>query len=225
MGRLIWDKIGTRTFETGVDRGVLYPQKNGTYPKGVAWSGLTEVNESPSGAEDSPFYADNMKYLSIRSAEELGLTIGCFTYPKEWEECDGSAELIPGVKLGQQKRNTFGFSYRTKVGNDTDGSEHGYKIHLVYGCSASPSEKAYSTVNESPEPINFSYEVTTTAVVMDGYMPVASITIDSTEIDAELLAKLEDVLYGTAGSEENSEGTEPRLPMPDELKTILGIAG
>lgn len=216
--KLEWDKIGERFYETGVDHGVLYPQVGGAYPKGVAWSGLTAVNESPSGAEDNPLYADNMKYLNIKSAEELGLTIECYFYPDEFEACNGSAELIPGVKLHQQKRNTFGFSYRTKIGNDTEGEDLGYKLHLIYGCSASPSDEDHQTVNDSPEAVTLSYEISTTAVVMDGYKPVASITIDSRQIDPELLAKLEKVLYG-------DEDVDPRLPLPNELKSIFEVEG
>lgn len=218
MSKLAWDEVGSRLYETGVDHGVLYPQVEGAYPKGVVWNGLSSVSENPSGAEDNPLYADNMKYLNIKSAEELGLTIECYTYPDEWAECDGSAELIPGVSLGQQKRNTFGFSYRSKIGNDTDGEDHGYKIHLIYGCSASPSERSYQTVNDSPEAISFSYEVTTTPVVIDGFKPVASITIDSTKVSPEALAALEKVLYG-------DDDTEARLPMPNELKGILQVGG
>lgn len=218
MPKLVWDETGKRTYETGVDHGVLYPQSDGKYPKGVAWNGLTSVSESPSGAEDNPLYADNMKYLNIKSAEELGLTIECYTYPDEWDECDGSADLIKGVTLGQQKRNSFGLSYRTKIGNDTEGEDHGYKLHMIYGCSASPSEKTYQTINDSPDAISFSYEVTTTPVPVDGFKPVSSITVDSTKIEPDLLAALEKVLYG-------DEATEARLPLPDELKTILQIEG
>lgn len=218
MSKLVWDEVSKRLYETGVDHGVLYPQKEGAYPKGVVWNGLISVSENPSGAEDNALYADNIKYLNIKSAEDLGLTVECYTYPDEWEECDGSAELIPGVKMGQQKRNTFGLSYRTKVGNDTMGEDYGYKIHLVYGCSASPSEKSYQSVNDSPDAITFSYDITTTPVPLDGYKPVASIEIDSTKIDPDLLAKLEKVLYG-------DEAEEARLPMPNELKTILSLEG
>lgn len=218
MSKIVWDEIGKREYETGVDHGVLYPQAEGTYPKGVAWNGLVSVSENPSGAEDNPLYADNMKYLNIKSAEELGLTIECYTYPDEWAQCDGSAELIPGVTLGQQKRNTFGLSYRTKVGNDTEGEDHGYKIHLVYGCSASPSEKSYQTVNDSPEAITFSYEVTTTPIPMEGFKPVASIIFDSTKVKPDIMAKIEKVLYG-------DEETEARLPLPSELKTLLEVEG
>lgn len=218
MAALVWDETGKRFYETGVDHGVLYPQEGGVYPKGVAWNGLVSVSENPSGAEDNPVYADNIKYLNIKSAEELGLSIECYTYPDEWEACDGSAELIPGVNLGQQKRNTFGLSYRTKIGNDTDGEDHGYKLHMIYGCSASPSEKTYQTVNDSPEAMSLSYDITTTPVTIDGYRPVSSITIDSTKIGSEQLAKLEKILYGDTD-------TEARLPLPNELKTILEIEG
>lgn len=221
MSVLLWDQIGEKTYETGVDHGVLYPQDGGAYPKGVAWNGLTNVTENPSGAEDNALYADNMKYLNLKSAEEFGLTIECYTYPDEFAECNGEADLIKGVTLGQQSRNTFGFSYRTKKGNDTEGEEHGYKLHLVYGCSAAPSEKSYETVNDSPDAINFSFEVNTTPVPVSGlnskgkpFKPVSLITIDSTTIDPEKLEALEKILYG-------SEDTEARLPLPDELKTLL----
>lgn len=218
MSKIVWDEIGKRTYETGVDHGVLYLQKDGKYEGGVAWNGLTSVSESPSGAEDNALYADNIKYLNIKSAEELGLTIECYTYPDEWAQCDGSAELAPGVMVGQQKRATFGFTYRTKVGNDTEGEDFGYKLHLVYGCSAAPSEKSFQTINDSPEAITFSYEISTTPVVMNGYKAVSLITIDSTKVkDAEALTSLENILYGT-------EDTEPRLPLPDELVTIFKVA-
>lgn len=217
--KIVWDNIGERTYETGVDHGVLYPQQDGAYPKGYAWNGLISVSENPSGAEDNPLYADNIKYLNIKSAEEFGLTIECYTYPDEWYQCDGTAELIDGVTLGQQSRNTFGFSYRTKLGNDTRGEDYGYKLHLVYGCSASPSEKGYQTVNESPDAITFSYEISTTPVPIDGYKPVSSVTIDSTKIDPDLLAALEKALYG------DDVDAEPHLPLPDELKEILQISG
>lgn len=221
MSKILWDQIGEKTYETGVDHGVLYPQKDGAYPMGYAWNGLTTVTESPSGAEDTPLYADNIKYLNLKSAEEYGCTIECYTYPDEWAQCNGEAELVSGVMLGQQKRNTFGLCYRTKIGNDTEGEDHGYKLHLVYNASASPSEKSYSTINDSPEAITFSYEVSTTPVVIESkdaegnsFKPVASITVDSTKIDKATLKKLEDVLYGT-------EDVEPRLPLPDELPVIL----
>lgn len=214
MSRLVWDQAGKRTYETGVDHGVLYPNVGGAYPKGVAWSGLVSVSESPSGAEDNPLYADNMKYLNMKSAEEFGATIECYTYPPEWEKCDGSAELAKGVKLGQQARQNFGLSYRTRVGNDTVGDDYGYKIHLIYGASASPSERSYQTVNDSPEAITFSFEVSTTPIPVTGFRPVASMTIDSTEVDPAALAALEKILYG---DEEN----EARLPLPDEIQEIL----
>lgn len=227
--KIKWDQISERFYKTGVDHGVLYPQKNGAYPKGVAWNGLTNVTETPSGAEDNPLYADNMKYLNIKSAEELGLTIECYFYPPEWAECNGEADLVEGVRLGQQRRNTFGFSYRTKLGNDTEGEDYGFEIHLIYGCSASPSEQSNATINDSPEPATFSYEVSTTPVNVSGvgadgkpYKPVASITIDSTKISKEKIAQLEEILYGKDGTGDGDEGTEGRLPLPDELKTILG---
>jgi hypothetical protein len=221
MSKLIWDVVGDRTYETGVDHGVLYPQVNGAYPKGYAWSGLTSVDENPSGAEDNALYADNMKYLNLKSAEELGLTIGCYTYPDEWMECDGSKEMAPGVMIGQQKRNTFGLSYRTKIGNDTDGEDHGYKLHLVYGCSASPSDRSYTSTNDSPDAVEFSYEVTTTPIQVDGYKPISSVTIDSTKADPTQLAALEAILYGS----DTEEASEARLPLPTELATIFKIAG
>lgn len=212
--KLLWDQTGDRLYETGVDRGVLYPAVSGLYPKGVAWNGLTAVNESPSGAEPSPLYADNIKYLNLISNEELGLTIEAYTYPDEFAECDGSAEIATGVSAGQQKRNSFGFSYRTKLGNDVDGSDHGYKLHLVYGCLAAPSEKAYASVNDSPEANTFSWSVSTTPVEVPGLKPTASITIDSTKVKSEQLAALEAILYG-------SEESEARLPLPTELTTIF----
>jgi hypothetical protein len=218
MFKLVWDTVGERTYETGVDHGVLYLYNAGKYSNGVAWSGLTSVQESPSGAEDTALYADNMKYLNLKSAEELGLTVECYSYPDEWAQCDGTAELAPGVTLGQQKRSTFGLSYRTKIGNDTDGEDYGYKLHLIYGCSASPSDKSYETVNDSPDAITFSYEVTTTPITTEGYKPIASVTIDSTKVDATQLASLENILYG-------SEEKEARLPLPEELKTIFKVAG
>lgn len=221
MARLKWDQVGERTYETGVDHGILFLQKAGAYPKGVAWSGLTQVTESPSGAESNAFYADNMKYLEIRSAEDFGATIECYTYPDEWDFCNGEAELAPGVKIGQQRRSTFGFAYRSKVGNDTDGTDSGYKLHLIYGATASPAEKGYGTVNESPEPITFSYEVTTTPVPVSGkdadgkpLKPTAILTFDSTKVDPAVMKAIEDVIEGT-------EDTESRLPLPDEIKEII----
>lgn len=216
MAALTWDGSGERLYETGVDRGVLYVMSTGgTYGTGVAWNGLTGVTESPSGAEETALYADNIKYVSLYSAEEFGATIEAYTYPDEFEACNGSAELVDGVTIGQQTRKTFGFSYRTLIGNDTDGQNHGYKIHLVYGATASPSEKAYATVNDSPEAVTFSWEITTTPVNVTGMSPTASITIDSTKADPECLAALEAKLYGSEPS-----GT-PTLPLPDEVKTIM----
>ena len=214
MAKLVWDQAGKRTYETGVDRGVLYPNVSGAYPKGVAWSGLVSVTESPSGAEDSPLYADNMKYLNMKSAEEFGATIECYTYPDEWAACDGFADLADGVTIGQQARQNFGLCYRTRIGNDAVGDDYGYKLHLIYGCSASPSERAYQTVNDSPEAISFSFEIATTPVPVTGFRPVSSLTIDSTKVEKAALTALEDVLYGNTTE-------EARLPLPDEIKTIL----
>ena len=213
--KLIWDKIGERFFETGVNKGVLYPQSaEGAYPKGVAWNGLTAVTESPSGAEATPLYADNIKYLNLISAEEYGATVEAYTYPEEFAACNGEAELTKGVAIGQQKRTPFGMSYQTKIGNDID-SELGYKIHLIYGALAAPSEKAYATVNDSPEAITFSWELTTTPVEVEGFKPTASLVIDSTKVAAEKLAALEAVLYGT-------ESEEARLPLPNEVLELVG---
>lgn len=206
MSKIKWDQIGEKKYKTGVDHGVLYPQKNGAYPKGVAWNGLTAVNKTPSGAEDNKLYADNMQYLNLKSAETLGLTIECYMYPDEWAECNGEAELADGVFLGQQRRNTFGFSFRNKLGNDTEGEDYGFEINLVYGCSASPSEQTNQTINDSPEASTFSYEVSTTPVNISGvgpdgkpYKPAASITVDSTKVSREKLVKLEEILYGKDG--------------------------
>lgn len=215
MSKIVWDRAGEHLYETGVDHGVLYPTKNGKYDTGVPWNGLTSVSESPSGAESTGQYADNIKYLNLISAEEFGATIEAFTYPPEFSVCDGSAEPVPGVMIGQQNRRPFGLSYRTLIGNDLMGTEYGYKLHLIYGATASPSERAYSTVNDSPEAITFSWEVTTTPVEISGYKPTASLTIDSTKISATNMAKLEAILYGT-------ESDEPRLPMPDEVITLIG---
>lgn len=207
MSKIKWDQIGEKKYKTGVDHGVLYPQKNGAYPKGVAWNGLTAVNKTPSGAEDNKLYADNMQYLNLKSAETLGLTIECYMYPDEWAECNGEAELAEGVFLGQQRRNTFGFSYRNKLGNDTEGEDYGFEINLVYGCSASPSEQTNQTVNDSPETATFSYEVSTTPINVSGvgpdgkpYKPTASITVDSTKVSREKLTALEEILYGKDGT-------------------------
>ena len=214
MSKIVWDQVGDRLYETGVKNGVLYPQTNGTYPLGVAWNGLTAVTESPSGAEPTPLYADDIKYLNLMSNEELGGTIEAYTYPDEFAECDGSAELGDGVFIGQQTRKLFGLCYRTVLGNDTELDNHGYKLHIVYGCLASPSEKSYSTINDSPEPITMSWEFSTTPVEVTGHKPTASITIDSTKANKEKLAALEAILYG-------SESEEPRLPLPDEIKTLM----
>lgn len=217
MARLQWDKTGERVYESGVDHGVLYVMDGtGAYGTGVVWNGLTAVTESPSGAEPNPQYADNIKYLNLISAEEFGATIEAFTYPKEFEQCDGTASLAPGITIGQQTRKTFGFSYRTKVGNDVEGQDAGYKLHLVYGALAAPSERAYSTINDSPEAITFSWEVTTTAVAVEGHKPTAILTIDSTLVDKADLTALEDLLYGpTTGT-----GT-PKLPLPAEVMAII----
>lgn len=224
---LEWDQIGQKRYETGVDHGVLYPQKGGAYPKGVAWNGLTNVTESPSGAEDTALYADNIKYLNLKSAEEFGCTIECYTYPDEWDACNGEADLAKGVSIGQQSRNTFGFCYRTKIGNDTEGDEYGYKLNLVYGCSASPSEQSHGTINDSPEAINFSYTVTTTPIPVSGkdsdgkaYRPTAIIKVDSTKCDKDKLEQLEEILYGKAAAD-GEDAVDARLPLPDELKTIF----
>lgn len=212
---LVWDAAGKRFYETGVKKGVLYVQDSkGAYPKGVAWNGLTGVTESPSGAEANPIYADDMKYLNLYSTEEFGATIEAYTYPDEFAECDGSAELTTGVTIGQQKRKAFGMCYRTVLGNDVTGEDYGYKLHIIYGAMASPSEKAYATVNDSPEAITFSWEVTTTPVNVEGLKPTASLVIDSTKVDASKLSALEAILYG-------SENADPRLPLPDEIKTLM----
>lgn len=215
MSKLVWDKTGERFYETGVNQGVLYPQgANGTYPLGVAWNGLTAVTESPTGAEATPLYADNIKYLNFISVEEFGATIEAYTYPDEFAQCDGSAEIADGVMIGQQNRKVFGLSYKTTLGNDVDGNDHGYKLHIIYGALAAPSEKGYSTINDSPEAITFSWEVTTTPVSVAGFKPTASITIDSTKADKTKLAALEAILYG---GEEN----DARLPLPDEITALL----
>ena len=217
MARLVWDKTGERVYESGVDHGVLYlPDNIGAYTNGVVWNGLTTVTESPSGAEPNPQYADNIKYLNLVSAEEFGATIEAFTYPKEFAQCDGSAELAPGVTIGQQARKTFGLSYRTKIGNDLEGQDAGYKLHLIYGAQAAPSERAYATINDSPEAITFSWEITTNPINVAGHKPTASLTIDSTEVAAAKMATIEDLLYGT------TVGAEiPKLPTPDEIIAIL----
>ena len=215
MPKLIWDNTGERIFETGVKQGVLYPiQSDGKYTKGVAWNGLTAVTESPSGAEATALYADDIKYLNLLSNEEFGATIEAYTYPDEFAECDGSAELATGVMIGQQKRKIFGLCYRTTIGNDVEGNDYGYKLHLVYGCLAAPSEKGYSTINDNPDAITFSWEVTTTPVNVEGFKPTSQITIDSTKADPTKLAALEAVLYG-------AEAAEAKLPLPDEVATLM----
>ena len=216
MPKLIWDKNGERYYETGTDRGVLYVQdETGTYGTGVPWNGLTAVTESPSGAEANPLYADNIKYLNLMSKEEFGATIEAYTYPDEFGVCDGSAEIVKGITIGQQTRKTFGFAYRTKLGNDLAGDDYGYKIHLVYGALASPSERSYATVNESPEAMTLSWEITTTPVEVEGFKPTAHLEINSTKVDAEKLAALEAILYG-------SEEEEARLPLPSEIIALVG---
>ena len=215
MAKLVWDESGKRVYETGVRNGVLYVQdEQGAYTKGVAWNGLTAVTESPSGAEPTALYADDIKYLELFSAEEFGATIEAYTYPEEFEACDGSASLGKGVTIGQQDRKAFGLCYRTVIGNDIKGNENGYKLHLIYGAKAKPSEKAYATVNDSPEAITFSWEVSTTPVNVAGFKPTASITIDSTKIEANKLQQIEALLYG-------GDSTEPKLPLPDEIKQII----
>lgn len=222
MAVLTWDQVGDRVYETGTKQGVLYPQASGgTYPLGIAWNGLTSVSESPDGGDANDIYADDIKYLSLRGVENFGGTIEAYTYPDEWAEIDGSATLLTGVTIGQQPRKTFGFSYVTTIGNDVDLDEHGYKIHLIYGASASPSEKSYETINDSPEPVQFSWEFTTVPVNVAGHKPTALLTIDSTKFpkgengakNAKLKA-LEDALYGT-------DQTEPHLPLPDEVVRLL----
>ena len=217
MSRLIWDNAGERFYETGVKRGVLYPTKaDGTYDKGVVWNGLSSVSESPSGAEANPIYADDQKYLELRSAEEFGATVEAYTYPDEFAICDGSAEVASGVMVGQQTRKRFGLCYRTILGNDTETDNYGYKLHLIYNAMASPSERSYQTVNDSPEAITFSWEMTTTPIAVgDNYKPTASMTIDSTKCDSAKLEQLEDVLYGTSEA-------DPRLPLPAEVISIMG---
>ena len=221
MAKLVWDKTGDRLYETGVKNGVLYIPTAGVYSKGVAWNGLTAVTESPSGAEATALYADDTKYLSLMSTEEFGATIEAYTYPDEFAACDGSAELADGVMIGQQKRSTFGLCYKTTIGNDTEGNDHGYKLHIIYGAQAKPSERAYATINDSPEAITFSWEITTTPVNVTGAKPTASLVIDSTKADPSKLAALEDILYGKDGE----PGNEARLPLPDEIKTLMTAAG
>lgn len=225
MSKLKWDQTGEKYYETGVKQGVLYlPDATGAYKTGVAWNGLTAVTESPSGAEATPLYADDIKYLNLMSTEEFGATIEAYTYPEEFAECDGSASIADGVYIGQQPRKTFGLCYRTTLGNDTENNDYGYKLHLIYGALAAPSEKAYATINDSPEAITFSWEVTTTPVAVEGFKPTASVTIDSTKVDKTKLAALEEILYGKDGTGESDTGVAPRLPLPDEVATLMGKA-
>lgn len=223
MAKLVWDADAERMYETGTSKGVLYTRdSDGKYPKGIAWSGLTGFTETPSGAEPTDLYADNIKYMTMRSAETLGGTITAYMYPPEFGECDGSATVVAGMTIGQQARKSFGVSYQTVVGNDVDGNDHGYKIHILYGCTASPSERGYQTINDSPEAIEFSWELTTTPVAVEGYKPTSLVVIDSTQFKEDAakarLQALEDILYGTTEA-------EARLPLPDEIKTILTAAG
>lgn len=214
MTKLAWDQTGERLYETGVDRGVLFPYGSSGYGTGVAWNGLSQVSESPSGAEANKVYADNQVYGTVYSAEEFGATIQAYTYPDEFEECDGSRSLGDGITIGQQTRKKFGFSYRTLIGNDAEGTEHGYKIHIVYGCTAKPSSKERQTVNESPEMVNLSWEISTEPIAVDGMKPTAVMTIDSTKVKADVLKKIEDALYGT-------ESEQPKILLPNEIKTLL----
>ncbi len=222
--KLKWDEIGERLYETGVRHGVLYPRSNaGIYPTGVVWNGLTSVSENPTGAEPTPIYADDIKYLNLMSVEEFEATIEAYTYPDEFAVCDGSVEIAPGVMAGQQKRKPFGLCYRTAIGNDIDGVAHGYKLHLIYGALASPSEKTYETINDSPDAIAFSWEVTTTPVEVPGFEPSAALTFDSTKVDAGKLKILEDILYGKDATTEPEESAViARLPLPEEVITIMG---
>ena len=216
MSKLNWDETGKHFYETGVSKGVLYllNDESGKYDKGVAWNGLTAVTESPTGAEANPIYADDIKYLNLISAEEFEATIEAYTYPDEFKECDGSAEIETGITVGQQPRKMFGFSYRTVLGNDTKNNNYGYKIHLIYGATASVSEKAYNTINESPEAITFSWSVTTTPVDVKGHKPTACLTIDSTKVAPDALALIEDKLYGSVDEAAS-------LPLPDEILEII----
>ena len=215
MARLIWDEVGQRFFETGVKNGVLYVQKDdGSYDDGVVWNGLTAVTESPSGAEETPLYADDVKYLTLRSAEEFGATIEAFTYPEEFEQCDGSAQIAAGITVGQQARRAFGLCYRTAVGNDIQGQEFSYKLHIIYGCTVAPSEKSYSTINDNPEAITFSWELSTVPVPVDGFKPTASLIIDASKVDAGKLQLLENALFGDA---EN----EATLLLPNQIMELM----
>ena len=222
MAKIVWDKSSERLYETGVKNGVLYVQgTGGTYTKGVAWNGLAAVTESPSGAEPTPLYADDIKYLNLLSTEEFGATIEAYTYPDEFAECDGSKSIAAGVYIGQQARKTFGMCYKTTLGNDTEGNDHGYKLHIIYGALAAPSEKAYETINDSPEAITFSWEISTTPVNVKGSKPTATIVIDSTKANPEKLAALEVILFGADAPNGEGTGTDPRLPIPDEIATLM----
>lgn len=222
VGRLVWDADSERLYETGVSKGVIYPKTSAGYPSGVAWNGLISVTENPSGAEATGLYADNIKYLNLRSREDFSATIEAYMYPPEFALCDGTAELAAGVRIGQQARKPFGFCYQTLVGNDVDGTDYGYVLHLVYNAEAAPSSKAYQTVNDSPEAITFSWEVSTTPVNIPGFKPSSQITINSRDVDATKLAALEDILYGKDGTgDDNTGAVAPRLPMPDEIATMF----
>ena len=224
--KIVWDKTSERFYETGVKNVVLYTQTAGVYNDGCAWNGVTAITESPSGAESTALYADDIKYLNLISNEEFGATIEAYTYPEEFEKCDGTADLVSGVSIGQQKRETFGLSYRTVLGNDTDGNDYGYKLHLIYGCKASPSERAYSTISDSPEANTFSWELSTTPVSVSGFKPTSCITIDSTKCDKTKLTELETILYGKDPTQASgNDGVAPRLPLPDEVKTLMTPAG
>ena len=215
MARLIWDEVGQRFFETGVKNGVLYVQDDdGSYKNGVVWNGLTAVTESPSGAEETPLYADDVKYLTLRSAEEFGATVEAYTYPEEFEQCDGSASIADGVTIGQQARRAFGLCYRTSIGNDIQGQNFSYKIHLIYGCTVAPSEKSYSTINDNPEAITFSWELSTVPVPVDGFSPTASLVIDASKVDKGKMQQLEDALFG-------DETNEAKLLLPNEIMELL----
>lgn len=224
MAKLVWDKTGERLYETGVKNGVLYVQDDtGAYPKGVAWNGLSAVTESPSGAEATAVYADDMKYLNLYSTEEFAATVEAYTYPDEFAQCDGSGTLVDGVTIGQQDRKAFGLCYRTTLGNDVKANDYGYRIHIIYGSKAAPSEKPYASINDSPEAITMSWELSTTPVSVDGFKPTASLVIDSTTVGSDKLAKLEAILYGSDSADGDKPG--PRLPLPDEIKSILTAEG
>lgn len=224
--KIVWDKTSERFYETGVKNVVLYTQTAGVYNDGCAWNGVTAITESPSGAESTALYADDIKYLNLISNEEFGATIEAYTYPEEFEKCDGTADLVSGVSIGQQKRETFGLSYRTVLGNDTDGNDYGYKLHLIYGCKASPSERAYSTISDSPEANTFSWELSTNPVSVSGFKPTSCVTIDSTKCDKTKLSALEEILYGKDPTQASgNDGVAPRLPLPDEVKTLMTPTG